>query len=78
MAIDRNLVSMSVSIVGLVAALVTTVFAKSDRVAQLEVRVESVERRQEDMKQDILREFALMRNDMKELKGDIKKILNKQ
>lgn len=78
MKIDKPAVAILISIVGVVGSLSVTVFAKSDRVAQLETRVEGVEEKVKDAKDDNVRELGQIYKKLDTIESDIKKLLREK
>lgn len=78
MKIDKPTVAILISIVGVVGSLSATVFAKSDRVAQLETRVEGVEEKVKDAKLDNVRELGQIYKKLDTIESDIKKLLREK
>lgn len=77
MKIDKPTVAILIAIAGTVGTLSATVFAKSDRVAQLETRVENVEEKVKDAKLDNVRELGQIHKKLDTIEGDIKQLLKK-
>ncbi|WP_341237781.1 hypothetical protein [uncultured Limnobacter sp.] len=73
MKIDKPTVAILIAIAGTVGTLSATVFAKSDRVAQLETRVENVEEKVKKAKIDNVRELGKKNKKSKTKEGKKKK-----
>lgn len=77
MKIDKPTVAILIAIAGTVGTLSATVFAKSDRVAQLEARVENVEEKVKEAKLDNVRELGQIHKKLETIESDIKQLLKK-
>lgn len=78
MKLDKATFAVVISIAGSIGSLSATVFAKSDRVAQLETRVQNVEEKVKEAKTDSVRELGQIHKKLETIEGDIKKLLEKK